>query len=101
MNELLTICRSLKLAEDMRTATQVAEAVKPPEVEQQEVKAGQTLGYRDTPATAEHRPDKHGGAPGVEVGKPNPDRPKEWAGLPQWEKGREPRRVKLLRRKRS
>ena len=42
--------------------------------------------------------DMTGDIPAVKAGKTDPASPKHWAGVPQWEKGREPRIMQTLKR---
>lgn len=70
-----------------------------PRVDKPTGKPGETLPYKPLTATAPHRPDQFGGAPPVEAGAPDPDTPDQWKGVPEWEEGREPRVVEILRQK--
>ena len=75
------------------------EAPATPKVDKPTAEPGETLPYKEHSKTAKHRPDQTGGAPPVKVGKSDPDSPSHFDGVPQWETGREPRRVEFLTQK--
>ena len=58
--------------------------------------AGAIQPYREH-ASSDPR-DMTGDIPAVKAGKADPASPRHWAGVPQWEKGREPRIMRTLKR---
>jgi hypothetical protein len=69
-----------------------------PSVENLRTGPGETQPFKDTVIKpTKDVSDPWGGAPPVETGAVDPDRPKDWVGVPRWEQGREPRVVDILR----
>jgi len=106
LTELVEIAKRDSLGAQMREAVAAVNEIKAaqmipdipddpgvsrePVVDVPTAKDGKPLKFKQPATEADHRPDQTGGVPAVHAGKKDPASPANWAGVPRWEKGREP-----------